>query len=307
MIRSVKNNMSTNSNNGINRKTPQSKSIFNVLAESESDNEEVIETPPEIVKQEIKPEVKQEVKQEHKKEVIATTFKIDDEEDGVVEINNSTHIDKWQRTNKPKKYRGNNRHEETGRNNYHDRRRPMEFVEVEEEIPVEDEKPEDGEIGTSYKFNCVWYVWVHEIESRDWSPESYKIIYEIKNVSEFWRFINNIHKLNQWKYHFFLMKAHSHPTWEHTSNRNGGSASLRIDVTHSVDIIEQIVILAFNESLTDQINDINGICFAAKGSWSVVKIWNKDKRNNIANQLPGYMKKIYPSISIKYKENTPEY
>jgi hypothetical protein len=103
------------------------------------------------------------------------------------------------------------------------------------------------------------------------------------------------------------MKASSHPTWEHYTNRNGGSCSIRIDVMHSIDIIEQILILALNESLTDEINDINGVTFAAKGNWSVVKIWNKDNKNNISNQIPSYMRKIYPSISIKYKDNTPEY
>jgi hypothetical protein len=297
MIRSVKNN---NSNNmSVNRKTPQSKSIFNVLAESDSEGEDVVIEKEEVVVEEIKPEIK-EVKKEEVKEVKVYKIEKDVEEE-------KEHEENWQRNKKqPRRIRNRNYNdEERVRQPYV--KPKTEFIEVVEETTVEDVKASDGDIGQEHKLNNIWYVWVHEIESRDWSPESYKIIYEIKNISEFWRFLNNIHKLNQWKYHFFLMKAHSHPTWEHTSNRNGGSASIRIDVTHSIDIIEQIVILAFNESLTEQINDINGICFAAKGSWSVVKIWNKDKRNNIGAQLPGYMKKIYPSISIKYKDNTPEY
>ncbi len=103
------------------------------------------------------------------------------------------------------------------------------------------------------------------------------------------------------------MKANSHPTWEHSTNRNGGTCSIRIDVSQSIDIIEQLAILLVNESLTEEINDINGISFAAKGNWSVSKIWNRDNKNNISNQMPSYLRKIYPSISIKYKENIPEY
>ena len=59
--------------------------------------------------------------------------------------------------------------------------------------------------------------------------------------------------------------------------------------------------------MTDEINDINGISFAAKGNWCVIKIWNRDYKNNISNQIPPYLRKIYPAISIKYKENIPEY
>ncbi len=151
-----------------------------------------------------------------------------------------------------------------------------------------------------------WYVWVHETDSKDWSPKSYKIAHTIDTIANFWKFFNNISKLNHWKYNFFIMKENSHPTWEHSSNRNGGTCSFRIDVGQCIDVIEQLSMLVLNESISDE-NDLNGISFAAKGNWSVIKIWNRDNKNNISNHMPSYLRKIYPSISIKYKENTPEY
>ena len=160
---------------------------------------------------------------------------------------------------------------------------------------------------SQYKFQNKWYIWVHEVDSKDWSSKSYKIIHSIETIKDFWEFFNSIGKLNQWKYNFFIMKSNSHPTWEHSTNRNGGTCSVRIDISQSVDIIEQLAILLVNESLTEEINDINGVSFAAKGSWCVIKIWNRDNKNNISNQMPSYLRKIYPSISIKYKENIPEY
>lgn len=161
--------------------------------------------------------------------------------------------------------------------------------------------------GHEIKFQNIWNVWIHENDSKDWSIESYKIIHKITNIIEFWEFFNNIHKLNQWKYNFFVMKDNSHPTWEHVSNRLGGTCSIRIDINNSIDIIEQMSILLTNESLTTEINDINGISFAAKSNWCVIKIWNKNNKNNISTQMPSYLRKIYPAISIKYKENIPEY
>ncbi len=175
--------------------------------------------------------------------------------------------------------------------------------EEEQNDDIEDANIPDGD----YKFQNTWYIWVHEVDSKDWSTKSYKIIHIIEKLSDFWEFFNNTHKLNQWKFNFFIMKANSHPTWEHSTNRNGGTCSIRIDVSQSIDIIEQLAILLVNESLTEEINDINGISFAAKGNWSVSKIWNRDNKNNISNQMPSYLRKIYPSISIKYKENIPEY
>lgn len=171
----------------------------------------------------------------------------------------------------------------------------------------EDAVEVDLQLDAEYKFQNKWYIWLHEVDSKDWSTKSYKLVYVIENINDFWQFFNNINKLNQWKFNFFIMKSSSHPTWEHTTNRNGGTCSIRIDISQSVDIIEQLAILLVNESLTEEINDINGISFAAKGNWCVIKIWNRDNKNNISNQMPSYLRKIYPSISIKYKENIPEY
>ena len=177
--------------------------------------------------------------------------------------------------------------------------KPEQAIELEEET-------EDHEDGSEMKLMNKWYVWTHEIDSKDWSPKSYKIAHTIDTIANFWKFFNNISKLNHWKFNFFIMKENSHPTWEHSSNRNGGTCSFRIDVGQCIDVIEQLSMLVLNESISDE-NDLNGISFAAKGNWSVIKIWNRDNKNNISNHMPSYLRKIYPSISIKYKENTPEY
>ena len=158
-----------------------------------------------------------------------------------------------------------------------------------------------------YKLHNKWFVWVHENDSKYWTPETYHIIHTIETIKDFWLFFNNIKLLDQWKYNFFVIKSTSHPTWEHSTNRIGGTCSFRIDISESVNLIEQIGILLINECLTNEIDDINGISFNAKKSWSVVKIWNKDKKNNISAQMPEYLKKIYHGISIQYKENKPEY
>jgi hypothetical protein len=239
--------------------------------------------------------------------------------------NNDTNDGEWVSVGSHKKKKKNNKFNTFGtKKSFSSNRKRNDSESEEEEKPIQVVKPKvekqtetekenesdeeelnipDGE----YKFQNTWFVWVHEVDSKDWSSKSYKIIHIIEKLSDFWEFFNNTHKLNQWKFNFFIMKQNSHPTWEHSTNRNGGTCSIRIDVSQSIDIIEQLAILLVNESLTEEINDINGISFAAKGNWSVSKIWNRDNKNNISNQMPSYLRKLYPSISIKYKENIPEY
>lgn len=169
------------------------------------------------------------------------------------------------------------------------------------------EEMDEIEESEKFKFENKWNLWIHETETKDWSHSSYKLMYTISNIKEFWDLVSNLHLLDHWKYNFFLMKSNSYPTWEHPTNRHGGTCSMRIDVSQSIELLEQLLLLTVNESLVDELEEINGISFGAKGNWSVVKIWNRDNKNNITSQMPTYLRRIYPSISIKYKENTPEY
>jgi hypothetical protein len=158
-----------------------------------------------------------------------------------------------------------------------------------------------------YKFLNLFNIWVHTIDSKDWTKTSYKVVYKIKSLYDFWEFFTNIHLYNQWKYNFFIMKENSFPSWEDETNRNGGTCSIRIDINKSIELIEQLCILLVNETLINDSNDINGISFYAKNNWCIIKIWNKNNKNNISQQLPQYLRKMYPSITIQYKVNTPEY
>ncbi len=285
-------------------------SLFSKLSvEGTSSDEETVEKPVPVPKEEVKPV-------EPKKPTVVVTKQQVDNNDG-----------EWVSVNSGKKKKKNNNFNSfSGPKKSFSQRKRNDSESDDEEVKTEhknitvvkqqnDDVTENTEedaqdvnvLDGDYKFQNTWYIWVHEVESKDWSSKSYKIIHIIENLSDFWEFFNNTHKLNQWKYNFFIMKANSHPTWEHSTNRNGGTCSIRIDISQSIDIIEQLAILLVNESLTEEINDINGISFAAKGNWSVSKIWNRDNKNNISNQMPSYLRKIYPSISIKYKENIPEY
>lgn len=160
--------------------------------------------------------------------------------------------------------------------------------------------------GSDYKFNMKWYIWTHLSESLDWSPESYKHIYTIESMKNFWEFFGNLDKLDIFKHQFYIMRETSGPTWEHPSNRGGGICSLRLLKDKVIELVEQIAIFIINESLLENNSEINGFSLSAKHTWGVIKIWNKSSENDISPQLPQYMIRKY-SLSPRYGSNKPEY
>jgi len=55
------------------------------------------------------------------------------------------------------------------------------------------------------------------------------------------------------------------------------------------------------------VDDINGISFTPKNNWAIIKIWNKDKNNDLTKLLHRDLLNKYKKVSIQYKKNEPEY
>lgn len=157
-------------------------------------------------------------------------------------------------------------------------------------------------------FNYVF--WCHDIYNKDWDLHSYKKLCVIQTVSEFWKLFNNLHKLGYKTNNFFLMKEGTNPIWEHENNRYGGLCSFKTDIDVSLKTYEDLCIRMMCGLLTDnpdELDDINGISYSPKNNWSIIKIWNKDKNNDLSKIMKSYILTTYKNASIKYKENEPEY
>jgi hypothetical protein len=154
-----------------------------------------------------------------------------------------------------------------------------------------------------------YVLWAHDINNKDWTLDGYQKLCIITNISEFWRLFNNFNKYGYKFRHFFLMKEGVVPIWEHETNRFGGMCSLKVDIGSSINVLTDLCVHMMCNRLTDDSNldDINGISISPKNSWAIIKIWNKDCKNDISkNLLPSLIKK-YEKMSIKYKPNKPEY
>lgn len=172
---------------------------------------------------------------------------------------------------------------------------------------IEEEK-EDGE--TIKLHNYI--MWCHDVFNKNWNIEAYERLCKISNVSEFWKLFNNIEKLGYRVNNFFFMKDGIDPIWEHPLNRNGGVCSFKTDIDQALDLFEKLCIRMVCNQLTDsndnEINDdINGISFSPKNNSAIIKIWNKDKKNDLSVSLSKDILEYCKDMSIKYKENNPEY
>jgi hypothetical protein len=144
--------------------------------------------------------------------------------------------------------------------------------------------------GENLYLNSSWSVWVHRTDCRSWLEDSYFNVYNIDNISTFWKFFNNFHLLNKYENQFFIMKDKIKPMWEDNANRNGAICSIKIDSKNNVlisEIIISISCLIMNETFLSQYPEIiNGISIAYKNRSVLLKIWYNDKTKILSDYIP---------------------
>jgi len=166
---------------------------------------------------------------------------------------------------------------------------------------------QDIDNGSNLLFSNKYILWCHDVYSKDWSINGYTKLCSIHSVSEFWRLFNNFNKLDYKHTHFFLMLDGINPIWEDPQNRNGGTCSFKVSIEESIDTFTTMCLYMVVNLLTSKYGDINGISLCPKPGSSNIKIWNKDKYNDLTISLHNDILEKYKSYSIIYKSNEPEY
>lgn len=156
------------------------------------------------------------------------------------------------------------------------------------------------------KLSCTYVLWSHEVFTKNWKPDSYSKMCTMTNAQDFWSVFNSFHILDT-KMHYFLMKKGVYPVWEHKANRRGGLCSIKTDLLSAVDIWEELCCMMICDKLTNNVQDINGMSYSPKNNSAIIKIWNRDRNNDISKQVPRSIIEKYPDISIQYRPNEPEY
>ena len=134
-------------------------------------------------------------------------------------------------------------------------------------------------INTKLKYK--WNFWYHH-EKDNWKLSGYKKFYEIVTIKDFWKIYNNFDKLGGiTSKHFFLMRENITPIWEDEQNINGGCWSFKIHEDNAKDLWEYLSLHLLCGSLCNISEEILGLSICLKkNNNTVIKIWNKNSKNN---------------------------
>ena len=129
---------------------------------------------------------------------------------------------------------------------------------------------------TIHKLNTHWTIYIHNIADKNWTLESYKKVFVIRTIEDFWMFFNNFKSFKN--YMFFIMREDIKPVYEDPLNKNGGSYSYILTGRQINEPFIHTLIKMVGETLTqpEYSNDIKGISLVSK-KFSVMKIWIGDK------------------------------
>ena len=128
----------------------------------------------------------------------------------------------------------------------------------------------------------IWHIWYH-YDKDNWKLSGYKNIYEINNESTFWKLYNNWDKLDGINNkQLFIMRNNITPIWEDKNNINGGCWSYKINEELAYELWEELSIYLICEKISLVIpNEILGLSISfKKNNNAVIKIWNKNSKNN---------------------------
>ena len=144
------------------------------------------------------------------------------------------------------------------------------------------------------KFQNNWTIWYHNSKD-DWTINGYKKLYTIKNIEDYWKLYNNWDKLGTINNrHFFIMKNNITPIWEDKNNKNGGCWSYKVTESIAQQLWDGLSLYLVTEQLSSIQNDIVGLSACLKkNNFSVIKIWNKESKNNSLNLLANEILKKY--------------
>ena len=138
------------------------------------------------------------------------------------------------------------------------------------------------------KLQNKWILWNHGLNDKSWLNDSYKNIFEYKNLYDLKIYFDNLDLLQLQNSMYFIMRDGIFPTWEDKNNKNGCCASFKVS---SSDILETWKLLIQNilcENIHKNIqkyDNINGISISPKKEFNIIKIWFKCKIKNINDYL----------------------
>ena len=131
-----------------------------------------------------------------------------------------------------------------------------------------------------YYLNDLWSLKFHDSFDNDWSKRSYKQLYEISTIQNFWEvdyFIKDKVDIGM----FFLCREHVFPLWDDESNVNGGALSMKVLKTEayqcwldlSIKLLSETLLKPQHRTLSENVLVLS---ISSKKTFCIIKIWVKN-------------------------------
>lgn len=122
----------------------------------------------------------------------------------------------------------------------------------------------------------AWTLYFHSPAEKRWSIDTFHKLGTVSTWSEYWSLVNALEDPKWGRGMFFWMQGTVPPLWENYQNIKGGSYSLCIGETDSIDIFHRYTIGCMMKIVTGLEDIVQGITISPKKGFHVIKIWNKD-------------------------------
>ena len=151
--------------------------------------------------------------------------------------------------------------------------------------------------------NDNWTLYFHDPNDISWDIQSYKQLYTVSSIEDFWLVYKTI-PLDFWtKGMFFLMREHIQPVWEDPGNENGGCFSMKTMKQQTYDIWLHLSMRILGEDFTlngGESQYVTGISISPKKTSSILRVWLSDNQYNDPakykfTNCPNYTDLLYKS------------
>lgn len=147
----------------------------------------------------------------------------------------------------------------------------------------------------------TWDILYHKNKD-DWTNTGYIKLYSMSTISEYWNFFNIF---NNYNYNSIFIIKQNCPIWNNKNYINGGCWSFKINNIQGFELWNELTIyLVTNNLCPTNYNDIIGISYnLKKNNNTIIKIWNKNAKNNNINLINNNIIKKWGAEIIYIKNN----
>lgn len=167
------------------------------------------------------------------------------------------------------------------------------------------------ERGLDKYFIGPWKVYMSLTESSDWTLNNYDTdFFVIDSIGKFHVFFNNFPRINTNMYTIHMMKSYEEnnetkfvtPLWEDKYNANGGTYSMRMEITTGITLFQELCLLLLNNSFGKNTKIVNGISYYTKRNWAVIKLLTSEMTDS-DTLFPDCIMGSNTNITPKYTKN----